>query len=357
MINNDYILNLDINLEEKLHEQEIYKNILERTTIDYLWMREKIAYIHTLVKQYDAKNNTLLSHFTKYKNQKDEAIYQKAELEKEVDSKAIKRKEHIKFLESQLKLIGEKKQREKEVKKTKEISHNKKQNDLVTVNQKIDDLTEKFNLLWQIQKNEEETQKILEKQKKEIDEVFGTKEEREKKEMTNEITSQDYQLHKFYNQDLDKKRKLKQKYEADLEAVRKIHIKDVKEARAVNKNKSFEVLDFMNSNIRNTLIATRNSAQRYKELFMKKENLINESVNGFSNIYNITESVKEFQRQSFKFPYYSVEDSGSICKMLMVVFHRIVHSIEITEAQLMSSIGNSLGISKNEKGKITKNYK
>mmetsp|Transcript_20262 Transcript_20262/g.19939 ORF Transcript_20262/g.19939 Transcript_20262/m.19939 type:complete len:111 (+) Transcript_20262:149-481(+) len=110
-------------------------------------MREKIAYIHTLVKQYDAKNNTLLSHFTKYKNQKDEAIYQKAELEKEVDSKAIKRKEHIKFLESQLKLIGEKKQREKEVKKTKEISHNKKQNDLVTVNQKIDDLTEKFNLL------------------------------------------------------------------------------------------------------------------------------------------------------------------------------------------------------------------
>lgn len=43
MINNDFILNLNINLEEKQHEQEVYQNILARTKVDYLAMREKLA--------------------------------------------------------------------------------------------------------------------------------------------------------------------------------------------------------------------------------------------------------------------------------------------------------------------------
>lgn len=43
MLNNDFILNLDINLDQEHHEQEILRNILDRTTRDYISTREKLA--------------------------------------------------------------------------------------------------------------------------------------------------------------------------------------------------------------------------------------------------------------------------------------------------------------------------
>lgn len=43
MTNNDFILNLGIDLDKEHHEQEILRNILDRTTRDYISLREKLA--------------------------------------------------------------------------------------------------------------------------------------------------------------------------------------------------------------------------------------------------------------------------------------------------------------------------
>ena len=43
LINNSHFNDANFNLEKEQHEQEILKNILDRTTRDYLSMREKLA--------------------------------------------------------------------------------------------------------------------------------------------------------------------------------------------------------------------------------------------------------------------------------------------------------------------------
>jgi len=43
----------------------------------------------------------------------------------------------------------------------------------------------------------------------------------------------------------------------DLENIKKEFIEEVKEAQEVNKNKSFEIIDFSQPNIRNVLLSTK----------------------------------------------------------------------------------------------------
>lgn len=72
------------NLEQESLEQEMLLGILDRTTRDYLNMREKLVHTNSLTQQYDNKNEKLESHCQKYTNLKGEATVQLAELEQQV---------------------------------------------------------------------------------------------------------------------------------------------------------------------------------------------------------------------------------------------------------------------------------
>lgn len=68
---------------------------------------------------------------------------------------------------------------------------------------------------------------------------------------------------------------------------------------------------------------TKTTVENLMKIFKRKENIINESINGLMNIFNITETVDDFKKSSYVLPEYSYRDPGSICKLTMIINKRL----------------------------------
>lgn len=89
------------------------------------------------------------------------------------------------------------------------------------------------------------------------------------------------------------------------------------------KKKGFKKVEFFEPNIQNSIISTRAIVENLTKIFKRKENLINETVNGLVNIFNITETVEDFKKISYVLPEYLYTDPGSICKLTMIINKRL----------------------------------
>ena len=98
-------LDMNVFLENEFHECCILKNLLDRSTAQYLVIREKINYISTMMQKYETKYAKVKVYYKRNVNLLDESNIEKSELEAKLQANEDRRARHLAILRSERKRI------------------------------------------------------------------------------------------------------------------------------------------------------------------------------------------------------------------------------------------------------------